>query len=148
VSTIRLPLRQRRERILIGLALIATAAAIFPAASAAGRHHLVFRLTGPSHQNIVATEAVVISVGCPTEACTVVASAGAKSPSVHTGTVRSHLAGGSTEQLTLPLAPAQGAKLAAARNAGKSPTLTVHAAARDSAGNRVHLTLLVRSDHS
>jgi hypothetical protein len=148
VSTIRLPTRPLRSRILIGLALIATAAALFPTASLAGRHHLVFRLTGPSGQNVVAAEAIVISAHCPAEACTVVASASATSPSVHTATVRTRIAAGSTKQMTLPLTPTQSAKLKSATKAGKSPTLTVHATAHDSAGNRVPLTLLVHSDRS
>ncbi len=139
-------MRPGRGRILIGLATTAMAAALLPASSGAGQHHLVFELSGPSHQNMVTAAAVDVSVECPTEACTVVASASSASPSVHTGTVRTRVARGSAQTLTLPLAPAQNAKLKAATQAGKSPTLTVQATARDAAGNQVRLTLLVRSD--
>jgi hypothetical protein len=139
-------MRPRRGRILIGLAAALAVAALFPAASSAGRHHLVFRLSGPSHQNMVTAEAVAIALHCPIEACTVVASASSASPSIRTATARARVAGGTTERLKLPLAPRQSAKLKAALEAGKLPTLTVHATAHDSAGNRVPLTLLVRSD--
>jgi hypothetical protein len=95
---------------------------------------------------MVAAEGIAIALHCPIEACTVVAAATSASPSIRTATVRTRVAGGSTKQLTVPLAPRQSAKLKAAVKAGKLPTLTVHATAHDSPGKRVPLTLLVRSD--
>jgi hypothetical protein len=93
-------------------------------------------LPGPSHQNIAAG-GIAITLHCPTEACTVVASAAGASPTIHTASVRTRVAAGTTKQLTLPLPPRQTAKLKAALKSGKSPILTVHATARDSSGNRV-----------
>jgi hypothetical protein len=148
VSIVRPPLRPRQRRFLIGLlAAIALLALVPVASSAQARHHLVFRLSGPTHQNMVGAEGIAIALHCPAEACTVVASASSPSPSVHTASVRTQVAAGTTKQLTLPLAPRQTAKLKAAVEAGKSPTLTVHATARDSSGNSVPLLLQVRSEH-
>jgi hypothetical protein len=146
VSIARPPLRPRRARFLIGLIAAVAALALVPAASGApAHHHLVFRLSGPSHQNMVAAGGVVIALHCPIEACTVVASATSASPSVHTASVRTSVTAGTTKQLTLPLTPRQSAKLKVAAKAGKSPALTVHATARDSSGNRVPLTFQVHS---
>jgi hypothetical protein len=147
MSIIRPPVKRRSGRILTGLAAAAiAAAALAPAATSATQHHLVFKLSGSSHQNMVDAEAIVIAAHCPTEACTVVAAATSTSPSIHTARVRAHVPAGTTEQLLLPLAPRQSAKLKAAVKAGKPPTLTVHATAHDSAGNNVPLTLLVHSN--
>jgi hypothetical protein len=142
-------MRPRRARFLIGLgAAIALLALVPVASSAQGHHHLVFQLTGPSHQDIVDAGAITVALHCPAEACTVVASATSVSPAVQAMSVRTRLPAGTTKQLTLPLAPRQTAKLKAAAKAGKSPTLTVHATARDASGNSVPLTLQVRSEHS
>jgi hypothetical protein len=147
VSIARPPLRPRRARFFIGLVAAAAALALVPAASGAPTHHLVFRLSGSSHQDMVAAEGIAIGLHCPIEACTVVASASSASPSVRTASVRTQIAAGTAKQLILPLAPRQTDKLKAALEAGQSPTLTVHATARDSSGNRVPLTLQVRSTH-
>jgi hypothetical protein len=138
----------RRGAILIGLAAaLALVAALVPAGAGAGPapglHHLTFSLSGPARQNVVDAEAVTVRVRCPTEACTVVASASAQSPSVHSATVRTRIAAGSSQELTLPVNARQGGKLAAALEAGKAPTLTVHATAKDGAGNAVPLTFAV-----
>jgi hypothetical protein len=147
MSTVRPPVRLQSRRILIGLAAAAAVVALAPTASSAqARHHLVFKLSGPAHQNLVGSEGIAISLHCPLEACTVVASAFSKSPSIHTDQVRTHVAGGTTANLTLPLAPRQNGKLKAALEAGKSPAVTVHATARDSSGNKVSLSLLVRAN--
>jgi hypothetical protein len=146
VSISRPPLRARRQRFLIGLVAAIALLILVPAASSAGpRHHLVFQLTGSSHQNMVDAGGITIALHCPAEACTVVASASSTSPSVRTAPVRTSVAGGTTKQFTLALAPRQIAALKAAGKAGKSPTLTVQATARDSSGNRVPLTFQVRS---
>jgi hypothetical protein len=148
VSIVHPSLRPHRKRFLIGLlAAIAILILVPVASSAQARHHLVFQLTGPSHQNMVDAEGVTIALHCPTEACTVVASATSVSPAVHSASVRTRVAAGTTKQLTLPLAPRQTNKLKAALKSGKSPILTVHATARDASGNRVPLTLQVRSTH-
>ena len=149
MSIVRHPLRLPRRAILIGLATaFALIAALVPAVAGAGQkpnaHHLVFRLSGAAHQDVVGAGAVKVRVRCPAEACTVVASAAAKSPSVHSSTVRAHVPAGGTRDLTLPVSAHQGAKLAAARKAGKATTLTVHATAKDGAGNAIPLTFVVR----
>jgi hypothetical protein len=150
MPNIRLPLGRPRTTVLVGtLALLAAlapaAAAAGPAAGPAkpGAHHLSFHIGGASHQDVVGAEAVRFRVTCPTEACTVVASASTRSPAVHSRTVRSHLAKGDSKQLTLPVAAAQCAKLASALERGKAPSLTVRAIAKDTAGNSVPLTLRV-----
>jgi hypothetical protein len=140
--------RPRQGAILIGLAVaLSLAAALAPAGAGAGKapgiHHLTFSLSGPARQNVVDAEAVTVRVRCPTEACTVVASASAQSPSVHSSTVRVRVPAGSVQQVTMPVNARQGSKLAAALKAGKAPTLTVHATAKDGAGNVVPLTFAV-----
>jgi hypothetical protein len=145
MSIIRPPLRPHRGRLLIGLlAATATAAALVPIAQARTRHDLVFKVSGSAHQNVIGTHGIVISAHCPAEACTVVASATGTSPSVHTGKVRAKVAAGGTKRLTLPLDTRDGAKLKAALEAGKAPTLTVHATAHDAFGGKVPLTLTVK----
>jgi hypothetical protein len=146
VPIVRPPLRPRRRRFLIGLVAAIAILALPVAASAGARHHLVFQLSGSSHQNVVDAGGITIALHCPTEACTVVASASSASPSLRTASVRTRVAGGTTKQLTLPLAPRQTGKLKAALEAGKTPILTVNATARDSSGNRVPLSFQVRSD--
>lgn len=148
MSIVRQQVRQPRRTILIGLVTtLALVAALVPAGAGAGQkpnaHHLVFRLSGAAHQNVVDAGAVKVRVRCPAEACTVVASAAAKSPSVHSSTVRARVPAGGTKDLTLAVSAHQGAKLEAARKAGKAPTLTVHATAKDGAGNAIPLTFAV-----
>jgi hypothetical protein len=138
----------RRGAILIGLvAALSLAVALGPAAAGAktapGVHHLTFSLSGPARQKVVDAEAVTVRVRCPTEACTVVASASAQSPAVHSSTVRARVPAGSSQELTMPVGARQGDKLAAALKAGKAPTLTVHATAKDGVGNAVPLTFAV-----
>ncbi|HEX4753845.1 MAG TPA: hypothetical protein VH268_13165, partial [Solirubrobacterales bacterium] len=149
MSIIRPPERPRRGRKVIALLTVAaTAAALVPAASSAhrgsGRHHLVFKLAGPAHQNVIGTHGIVISVRCPAEACTVVASATSSSPSIHTAKVRIRVAAGGTERLTLPLSTRDSGKLKAALEAGKKPSLTVKATAKDGFGSKVPLSLRVK----
>jgi hypothetical protein len=149
MSTVRHQVRLPRRAIFIALiTTLALVAALVPAGAGAGTkpnaHHLVFRLSGAAHQDVVDSGAVKVRVRCPAEACTVVASATAKSPSVHSSTVRAHVPAGGTEDLTLTVSAHQGAKLEAARKAGKAPTLTVHATAKDGAGNAIPLTFVVR----
>jgi hypothetical protein len=147
MSIIRPLQRPRRGRKVIGLlAVTATAAAFVPIASSAqaqGHHNLVFKVAGAAHQNVIDAHGIVISVRCPAEACTVVASATSSSPSVHTGKIRAHVAAGGTERLTLPISPRDSGKLKAALEAGKAPTLTVKATAKDGFGSEVPLSLQV-----
>jgi hypothetical protein len=142
-------MRPRRGRKVIGLlAVTALSAALVPAASSAhrgsGRHNLVFKVTGSSHQNVIGTHGIVISVRCPAEACTVVASATSTSPSIHTTTVRAHVAAGGAGRLTLPLSTRDSGKLKAALEAGKAPILTVKATAKDGFASKVPLSLQVK----
>jgi hypothetical protein len=149
MSIARHKVRPRPGAILIGpvVALALMASALLPggagAGSTPGAHHLVFRLSGARHQDVVDSGAVKVRVRCPAEACTVVASATAKSPSVRSATVRAHVPAGGAQELAIAVTARQGAKLAAARKAGKVPTLTVHATAKDGAGNTVPLTFAV-----
>src|ERR1700748_3603328 len=112
------PLRRRPGRILIGLAVIAGAAALIPAVSSAGAphatHKLVFKIDGQARQNVIGAGGIVVIAHCPTEACTVVASEEAESPAVRTETVRTRVEGGGSERMMLPLSAGDGAKLRAA----------------------------------
>jgi hypothetical protein len=149
MSIIRPPMKPRRGRKVIGLlAVTALSAALIPAASSAhrgsGRHNLVFRVTGSAHQDVIDAHGIVISVRCPAEACTVVASATSASPSIHTGKFHAHVAAGGAERLTLPLSTRDSGKLKAALEAGKAPTLTVKATAKDGFGSEVPLSLQVK----
>ncbi len=141
-------LRLPAGRILIGLlAMTAGAAALIPTLANAGAphgtHKLVFRINGQARQDVVGAGGIVVRAECPAEACTVVASAKATSPSVHTGSVRARVAAGGSERMTLPLSAKDGAKLEAALAAGKKPILTVSAMARDGHGAMVPLELKV-----
>jgi hypothetical protein len=138
--------RLRSRRVLIGLAAATAAAALVPAASTAGptTHHLVFRLSGPDRQDILGAGAIKIRAFCPSEACTVVASATARNPSLHTAKARAQVPAGTAESILLPLSPKQAAKLKAALKAGRSPTFTVKATARDDAGAHVPLSIRVK----
>src|ERR1700750_1116643 len=74
-------------RILIGLLAVSVgAAALVPAISSAGStknvHKLVFKIDGQARQDVVGAGGIVVTARCPVEACTVVASAQAESPSV------------------------------------------------------------------
>src|ERR1700754_4140393 len=100
--------RRRPGRILMGLlAVSAGAVALLPAISSAGSpqsvHKLVFKIDGQARQNVVGAGGGAVTVRCPAEACTVVASANADSPSVHSGKVRARVAGGGSERMMLPL---------------------------------------------
>lgn len=90
------PLRRRPGLILIGLAVTA-GAALIPAISSAGSphavHKLVFKIDGQARQDVVGAGGIVVIAQCPTEACTVVASAEAKSPAVRTEKVRTRVEG-------------------------------------------------------
>ena len=70
-------------------------------------------------------------------------SAKAESPSVHTGKVRAHVAGGGSQRMMIPLGAKARGKLRAALAAGKEPALTVSAMARDGYGAKVPLELTV-----
>jgi hypothetical protein len=148
MSIIRPLLKLRRTPILIGLLAAIVAAALVPAASSAARqpaHHLVFRLSGPEHQDVLGAGAIKIRARCPAEACTVVASATSKSPSIRTARARAHIAAGSAETLSLPLSPRQAGKLKAALKTGRSPAFTVKAIASDPAGTHVPLSIEVHA---
>jgi hypothetical protein len=141
-------LRRRPGRILIGaLAITVGAAALIPPISSAGAphgsHKLVFKIDGQARQNVVGAGGIVVTVRCPAEACTVVASAKATSPRVQTGNVRVRVAGGGSARMMLPLGAKDGAKIQAALAAGKKPALTVSAMARDGYGAKVPLELTV-----
>jgi hypothetical protein len=141
-------LRRRPGRILIGvLAITAGAVALIPAMSSAGAphgsHKLVFKIDGQARQNVVGAGAVMVTVRCPAEACTVVASAKSSSPQVSTGEVRARVAGGGSARMMLPLSAKDVEKLRAALAAGKKPALTVSAMARDGYGAKVPLGLTV-----
>jgi hypothetical protein len=141
-------LRRRPGRILIGaLAMTAGAAAMIPAISTAGAphgtHKLVFKIDAQARQNVVDAGGVVVTVRCPAEACSVIASAKATSPQVNTGKVRARVNGGGSARMMLPLSAKDGAKLRAALAAGKKPALTVSAMARDGYGAKVPLELTV-----
>jgi hypothetical protein len=141
-------LRRRPGRILIGvLAITAGAAALIPAISSAGAphgtHKLVFKIDGQARQNVVGAGGIVVTVRCPAEACTVVASAKSTSPQVSTGNVRARVAGGGSARMMIPLSAKDGEELRAALAAGKKPTLVVSAMARDGYGAKVPLELTV-----
>jgi hypothetical protein len=145
VSFARSLQRLSRGPILIGLVVIV--AALLPAAAGAGSnaHHLEFRLSALPHQDLVGESAILVRARCLSEPCTVVASANSKNPSLHTGTARTQIAAGEAETLPLPLAPRQRGKLKAALEAGRSPTFTVTATARDRAGTRIPLSIMVEA---
>jgi hypothetical protein len=139
--------RRRPGRILIGLLAVSAGAALIPAISSAGSpksvHKLVFKIDGQARQNVVGAGGIVVTFRCPAEACTVIASAKATSPQVHTGKVRARVAGGGSERMMLPFSAKDCAKLRAAMAAGKKPALTVSAMARDGYGAEVPLELTV-----
>jgi hypothetical protein len=141
------PVRRRPARILIGLlTLCVGVAALLPAISSGashGAHKLVFKIDGQARQDVVSAGGIVLTARCPAEACTVTASAAAKSPSVHTGRARVQVAAGGSSRMTLPLGAKDAGKLRAALEAGKKPTLTVKAMARDHYGAKVPLELTV-----
>jgi hypothetical protein len=141
------PLRRRPGLILIGLAMTAGAAALTPAIAGAGSphgvHKLVFRIDGQARQDVVGDGGIVVVARCPNEACAVVASAKGEGPSVHTGEVRTRVAGGGSARMMLPISAKDGAKLRAALASGKKPALTVTATARDGYGAKVPLELTV-----
>ncbi len=146
MSIIRPALRLRSSRILI--ALTATVAlAVLPLATATGApkvHHLVFHISGSTHQDVIGEGAIEIRARCPSEACTVVAQAISKSPSFRTAKVHARIPAGSAESISLPLSRRDRGKLKAAFKAGHSPTLTVKATAHDAAGTKVPLSIEVQ----
>jgi hypothetical protein len=147
VSSARSSQRLSRGPILIGLIAIA-AAALLPAAAGAGgprAHHFEFRLSASPHQDMVGDSAILVRARCLTEPCTVVASAKSQNPALHTGTIRTKIAAGDAETLSLPLAKRQRGKLKAALAAGRSPIFTVKATAHDRAGTYVPLSIEVRA---
>ena len=141
-------LRRRPGRILIGaLAITAGAAALIPAISTAGAphgtHKLVFKIDGQARQNVLDAGGIVVTVRCPAEACTVIASAKATSPQVNTGKVRARVTGGGSARMMLPFSAKDGQMLQVALAAGKKLALTVSATARDGYGAKVPLELTV-----
>ncbi|HVW48678.1 MAG TPA: hypothetical protein VHA76_16595 [Solirubrobacterales bacterium] len=142
------PSRRRPGHLLAGLlALSAGAVALLPAVASAdaphGAHKLVFKIDGAARQDVVGAGGIVVTARCPTEACTVVASAQGKSPSVHTGKVRARVVAGGSERMMLPLRAKDRDQLQAALRAGKAPKLIVRAMARDDWGAKVPLELTV-----
>jgi hypothetical protein len=123
------------------------AAALIPPISAARAphetHKLVFKIDGQARQDVVGAGGIVVTVRCPAEACTVVASAKATSPRVQTENVRARVAGGGSARMMLPLSVKDGSKLQAALATGKKPALTVSATASDGYGAKVPLELTV-----
>jgi hypothetical protein len=152
MSIMRPPQRLHLARVVIALAASVAVAGLIPAAAGARGpqgsskgHHLEFRLSGRDHQDILREGAIVINARCPTEACTVVAQATSRTPAIHTATVHARVGAGKAASISLPLAKRQRGKLKAALRAGKSPTLTVKAIARDHAGNKIPLSFEVRA---
>jgi hypothetical protein len=148
MSIIRPTVKLLPGRILIVLLTAITATALIPAGAGAGgpkSHHLVFRLSGPARQDVIANGVIFVNARCRTEACTIVASAISKSPSFRTAKVHAHLPAGTLDTISLPLAPRERGKLKAAFKAGHSPTLTVKAVAHDASGTRVSLSIKVRA---
>jgi hypothetical protein len=147
MSIIRPLPRLRPRRVFIGLVAVTAAAALLPAASAAGptTHHLVFRLSGPDRQDVLGAGAIKVRAHCPAEACTVVASAAGENPSLHTAKARANIPAGAAETIRLPLPPKQAAKLEAALKAGRHPTFTVKATAHDNSGAHVPLSIKVQA---
>lgn len=145
MSSARPSQRLSRGPILIGLIVIAIAA-LLPAVAAGGtKHHLEFRLSASSHQDLVGKSAILVRARCLSEPCTVVAWAKSPSPSLHTGTIRAQIASGEAKTLSLPLAKRQRGKLKAALEAGRTPSFTVKATAHDRAGTYVPLSIEVRA---
>lgn len=147
MSIIRPALRLPPHRILTGLVAAIIAAALVPSAAGAGApkgHHLVFHLSGQSHQDVIGAHSVTVRARCPAEACIVVASATSKSPSFQTAKVHARVPAGGAEALSVPLSPRDRGELKAAFEAGHLPTLIVKVIAHDGAGNRVPLKIEVR----
>ena len=141
------PVRQGPRLTLVGLLAIVAGAALVPAISSADPHHgghkLVFRIDGQARQDVIGTGGIVLTASCPAESCTVVASAKGKRPSIHTDKVRAEVVAGGSARLTLPFDAKDDARLRAALAAGKKPSLTVSATARDGYGAKVPLELTV-----
>lgn len=152
MSIIRPQQRLHLARILIAVLAPVVVAGLVPAAAGAGGpqggskgHHLEFRLSGRDHQDILGAGVIAFNALCPTESCTVVASATSKSPSIHSATVHAHVAAGKAKSISLPVAKRQRGKLKAALEAGKTPILKIKAIARDKSGNRIPLSFEVRA---
>lgn len=148
MSIIRPPQRLHLTRLIIALVAPVVVTGFYPAAAGAGAtqgHHLEFRLSGRDHQDVLGARAIVINARCPTEACTVVARATSRQPSIQSATIHAHVAAGKAATIMLPLAKRQRGKLKAALEAGKSPSLMVKATAHDQVGNKIPLSLEVRA---
>lgn len=146
MSIIRPVPRLLSGRVPSALLAALVAIALVPATAGAGgieTHHLIFRLSGQSHQDVLGAGAIVVDAHCPTEACTVVATATSKSPAFHTAKVHAHIPAGAAASLSLPLGPHRRGRLKAALEAGHSPTLMVKATAHDRAGDKILLSLTV-----
>jgi hypothetical protein len=145
MSIIRPVSRLLPGRVPSALLAAIVAVALVPAmAGADGAHHLIFRLSGRSHQDVLDSGAILVNAHCPAEACTVVAMATSKSPAFHTAKVHARVPAGAAASLSLPLGPRRRDRLKAALEAGHSPTLTVKATAHDRVGNKILLSLTVR----
>ena len=145
MSAFRLSPKLRRRAILAALiAPLPTPASRDGTAPAVHQtSRLVFRLGGPTHQDVIGSRQIAFVAHCPEDACRVAASVTSKSPSFTTATVHANVAAKGSERVLVPLAKRQRGKLRAALEAGHAPILTVHATARDSAGNEVPLTLTI-----
>jgi Ca2+-binding RTX toxin-like protein len=98
---------------------------------------LSFTLAGAGRQRLLRQKAVHVKVACPQEACTIVATASGK---LRLRPVTSSVAAGATRTLKLRLTRKQLAVVRKAFAAGRRPSLTVSAQARDGAGNTVSRT--------
>lgn len=139
--------RPPSARILIGLLAIAIAASsLVPAAGAAPAaksSHLDFRLHGQTRQDVVGTKAIALVAHCPSDACRVTVWATSQSPPIRTAAVHAGVPSGGSRRLVVPISTGESRKLRTSFKAGHHPTLTVHALARDAAGDKVPLTLQV-----
>ena len=140
--------RPPSARILIALLAIAIgSASLAPAATGAGpgskASHLDFRLYGQTRQDVVGAKAIALVVHCPSDACKVTVWATSQSPPIRTAAVHAHVPSGGSQRLAVPISVGESRKLRTSFKAGRHPTLTVHALARDAAGDKVPLTLQV-----
>jgi RTX calcium-binding nonapeptide repeat (4 copies) len=102
---------------------------------------LVFRLQGSHQQRLLAQQAIVVTLRCPQENCTV--AVGAKGNLATVKRVNRRVFAAKAKTLKLRLSSGQRAAIAAALAAGRKPKLKVSAVATDAAGNRVKRTLVV-----
>jgi hypothetical protein len=148
MSSIRPSLKRRPGSVFVGL--LAASVTLLPAAAAgATTHHLVFSLVGPSIQNVVDAEAVVVMAKCPTEACKVDAYASSTTLGLRTAKVRATVKRGGSTKISLPLTPVQDTRLRSALEAGNSrqgapPIVAIHATAKDDFGTEVPVLLDIK----